>query len=329
MDLLVLGGTRFVGRHIVAAALAAGHRVTTFTRGNHPLPGTESLVGDRQSGDYAALRGRRWDAVIDVNAYVPRVVREAAAALDCAHYTFVSSVSVYEDPPAEGPGPDEDAPLRALADPTVEEVTGESYGGLKVLCEREAARLHAACLVIRPHLVVGPFDPTGRFPYWPRRFRDRSRVLVPGRPAHTLQYIDARDQAAFVVDAVARGLTGALNCAAPPVTWGELVDACGGLGKAVWVDEDWLAGERVAPWTDLPLWLPQRAEGRGLLATRPARALAAGLSIRPLQDTVRDVLADDTSQSAAAAGLAPEAEDRLLERYASATRGRTSPPEPA
>jgi 2'-hydroxyisoflavone reductase len=323
MDLLVLGGTRFVGRHIVAAALAAGHRVATFTRGNHPLPGTESLVGDRQAGDYAALRGRRWDAVIDVNAYVPRVVREAAAAIDCAHYTFVSTLSVVEDGAASAS--DEDAPLRTIADPDTEAVTGETYGGLKVLCEREAARLHDTCLVIRPHIVVGPFDPTGRFAYWPRRFRDRSRVLVPGRPEYTLQYIDARDQAAFVAGAVARGLTGTFNCAAPPVTWGALVEACGGMAKAVWVDEDWLADARVEPWTDLPLWLPQRADGRGLLATRAARALAAGLSIRPLQETVRDVLAHDGPQATAAAGLAPDAEDRLLEQYARAQGGGPVP----
>jgi 2'-hydroxyisoflavone reductase len=317
MKLLILGGTRFVGRHVAAAALAAGHAVTTFTRGRNPLPGTESLVGDRATGDYAALHGRRFDAVIDVNAYVPRAVREAAAALETAHYTFVSTVSVYED--CRDPGVDEDAPLQTLADPNGEAVTGETYGGLKVLCEREAARLHGACLVIRPHLVAGPMDPTGRFGYWPRRFRDQPQVLVPGRPEFTLQYVDARDQAEFIVRSVASRRTGTFNCAAPPTTWGALVEACAGTARVVWVDEAWLAAEGVKPWTDLPLWLPQDADDRGLLGTDSGRALAAGLAIRPLGETVRDVLAEDiTGAGAPAVGLALERERDLLARWRAA-----------
>lgn len=316
MNLLILGGTQFVGRHVVEAALARGHAVSTFTRGNNPLPGTESLIGDRQAGDYSALEGRTWDAVIDVNAYVPRVVRQAAPAIQTRHYTFISTISVYQASPE--PGLHEDSPLQALENPDTEAITGETYGGLKVLCEQAAQELYPACLVVRPHIVVGPHDPTDRFTYWPRRFAQQDRVLVPGRPESAVQYIDARDQADFIVGAVEGSLTGVFNSAAPTTTWGDLVAACGGQDKAVWAEEGWLLEQSVTPWADLPLWIPTGSEGHGLLGVDSSRALAAGLKVRPLEQTVRELLAWDSARSAALkTGLSAEREQELLRAYAS------------
>jgi 2'-hydroxyisoflavone reductase len=316
MNLLILGGTQFVGRHVVEAAQGRGHTVTTFTRGNNPLPNTESLIGDRRKGEYTALQGRTWDAVIDVNAYVPREVREAAAALQTRHYTFISTVSVYQG--SAEPGIHEDSPLVTLEDPSTEAITGETYGGLKVLCEQEAQRLYPNCLIIRPHIVVGPHDPTDRFTYWPRRFAQQDQVLVPGKPEFTVQYIDARDQANFIVESVEQSLTGTFNSAAPSTTWGELVAACGGEGKAVWADEAWLLEQKVSPWADLPLWIPMGSEGRGLLGTDSSRALKAGLKIRPLEQTVQELLAwDRTRAGDLKAGLSAEREQDLLRAYAS------------
>ena len=185
MDLLILGGTRFLGRHLVEAALGDGHRVTLFNRGlSNPdlFPEVETINGDRD-GDISVLQGRCWDAAIDTCGYVPRVVRASAGLLADAvdHYTFVSSISVYSD--AIGPGADEDAPVEELEDPGVEEVTGETYGGLKALCERAAEEeMPGRVLNVRPGLISGPHDPTDRITYWPRRVAAGGEVLAPDRP---------------------------------------------------------------------------------------------------------------------------------------------------
>jgi 2'-hydroxyisoflavone reductase len=319
MDILLLGGTRFVGRHIAEAALGKGHNVTTFTRGNNPLPGTTSLVGDRKAGDLKALDGGCWDAVVDVNGYVPREVREAIQALQgrVSRYAFISTVSVYRetaDPIRE------DSPLIELDNSTVEEVTGATYGGLKVLCELEVERAFGErSLVVRPHLVVGPHDPTDRFTYWPRRFAGGGRVLVPGKPENTLQFVDARDLGQFVILGLEKGLSGAYNAASTPVTWGHLVKACQEAApnpaEAVWADEQWLLDNQVTPWADLPAWIPAFAPGRGLGQIQNARAQAAGFSMRPLEQTVQDTLAwDKTRSEPLRAGMSRERELELLER---------------
>ncbi|GIW28166.1 MAG: NAD-dependent epimerase/dehydratase family protein [Meiothermus ruber] len=319
MNILLLGGTRFVGRHIAEAALQRGHRVSTFTRGTNPLPGAESLVGDRKKGDLGALEGRIWDAVVDVNGYLPREVREAVGVLKgrVGRYAFISTVSVYRESAAPL---DENAPLQTLADPTVEEVTPETYGGLKVLCELEVERAFGErSLVVRPHLVVGPHDPTDRFTYWPRRFAGGGRVLVPGKPENTLQFVDARDLGQFVILGLEKGLSGAYNAASTPVTWGHLVKACQEAApnpaEAVWADEQWLLDNQVTPWADLPAWIPAFAPGRGLGQIQNARAQAAGFSMRPLEQTVQDTLAwDKTRSEPLRAGMSRERELELLER---------------
>ncbi len=319
MKILMLGGTRFVGRHIVEAALAKGHQVSTFTRGNNPLPSTESLVGDRKTGDLEALKGRTWDAVIDVNAYFPKEVRQAIGILreQAQRYVFISTVSVYKE---SASSVDENSALIELEDPNVEDLSGENYGGLKVICEREVAQAFGQnSFIVRPHLVVGPHDPTDRFTYWPRRFSTRQKVLVPSKPEQTLQFVDGRDLAAFVLHGLESGITGAYNGASTPVSWGSLVQACQKAStshaQAVWADEQWLLDQNVAPWSDLPAWIPSFSDSSGLDKTSNAKAQSAGFKMRPLEETVRDILEWDKSRGLPElkTGLKPEREDELIE----------------
>ena len=217
VKLLVLGGTRFVGRHLVEAALARGHEVTLFNRGNHPevFPEVEGLIGDRD-GDLGALENRTWDAALDTSGYVPRLVRDSAERLRDAvgHYTFISTVSVYPD--TLPPHADEDARVRGLEDPLTEEVTNGTYGGLKVLCEEAVREIYGArSLVIRPGLVVGPYDPTDRFTYWPVRVAEGGEVLAPGVPEAPVQFIDARDLAAWTLGMIEGRETGTYNAVSP------------------------------------------------------------------------------------------------------------------
>lgn len=326
MRLLVIGGTRFLGRHFVEAALARGHAVTLFNRGrSNPglFPGVETIVGDRD-GELGALAGRTWDAVLDPSGYVPRVVRASAAMLAgrVRLYAFVSSISVYATPIA--PGADESAPLAGLADPATETITGETYGALKAACEREAVRAFGEhAVVVRPGLIVGPYDTTDRFPYWPRRLARGGDVLAPGDGRQPVQVIDGRDLAAWLLDLLERGTGGTYNATGPaePVTLGGLLEgaalALGATSRLVWVDEAFLLERGVQPWTELPLWVPP--EEGGLDEVSIARALAAGLALRPLAETVRDTLAWDLARPPGARdgspALTPGREAALLAEW--------------
>ena len=298
MKLLVIGGTRFLGRHVVEQALAAGHAVTLLNRGQSGpglFPAAEHRVADR-NGDLAALDGGTWDAVVDCCAYVPRHVRTLAAKLNgnIGRYLLVSTISVYPD--FATPGLDETAPLATLADPTTETVTGETYGGLKALCEAALLdALPARALIARPGLIVGPHDPTGRFTWWVKRIADGGDVIAPGDPAAPVQFIDVRDLAAWLLRQAEADSTGTFNLTGPvaPLTVGEwLATAKRTLNPAtrlVWMDEAFLLAQGVAPWADLPVWLPK--SDAGLHAVSIARALATGLATRPLADTLADTLA--------------------------------------
>ena len=325
MNLLILGGTGFLGRHLVEAALGDGHRVTLFNRGlREPglFPEVETIKGDREA-DLSALLGRRWDAAIDTCGYVPRVVRASAALLADAvdHYTFVSSISVYSD--AIGPGADEGAPVEELDDPTAEEVTGETYGGLKVLCERAAEEeMPGRVLNVRPGLISAPHDPTDRFTYWPRRIAAGGEVIAPDRPERGVQFIDARDLAAWIVEMAADRRTGTYNATGPDyeLQMGRLLEECeavsGGGADLVWVSEDFLEENGVEPFTELPLWVPR--EYGALQAIDCGKAIAAGLTFRPLSATIRDVLEWDSTREAGtrlAAGFKPERERTLLSAW--------------
>lgn len=326
MRLLVIGGTRFVGRHLVEAALARGDAVTLFNRGRSgPAPaGVAQRTGDRR-GDLSALAGGHWDAVVDTCGYLPREVAAMAAVLRgrVGRYLFVSSVSVYA---ATAVGNTEDDALATTDDPDTEVVDGRSYGPLKALCEAALqAALGAQATVVRPGLIVGPHDPTQRFTYWPARLAraavDGAPVLAPGRPDAPVQWIDARDLAAFLLRLIDDDRGGVFNAVGEPVTMSALLQACAraaGVQPALrWVDMATLQARGLQPWTDLPLALPDDAEHAGFMRTDATRARAAGLQTRPLAQTVADTLAwwralPPSAQGFDRAGLSPERERQAL-----------------
>lgn len=328
MKLLVVGGTRFMGRAFVDQALARGHELTLLNRGQSGpglFPGVRHQPFDRNAAALPPVEGGPWDALLDTCAYVPRHVRALAAALQgrVGRYLLVSSISVYaEGVPA---GADESAPLQTLADPATETVTGETYGGLKALCEAALAEaLPGRGLVARPGLLVGPHDPTGRFTWWVRRIARGGDVLAPADPAAPVQFIDARDAAAWLLRQAEAGSTGTFNLVGPtaPLTMGEWLDtARRTLNPAAhlhWVDEAFLLAQGVAPWSDLPLWLT--AADAAMHAAGIARALATGLRTRPLEATLADTLAwarasGETDREGT--GLAPARETALLQAWQS------------
>ena len=314
MKLLLLGGPRFLGRAIADAALERGHELTFFNRGttNPDLyPEVERIVGDR-AGDLTALGGRTWDAVIDTSGYLPREVRASAEALaGSGLYCFVSSVSVYAD--FSKPN-DEDSPVAELGDLPDDEVTNESYGALKALCE-EAARdvFRERALVVRPGLIVGPHDPTGRFTYWPHRIARGGEILAPAPPERQTQVIDVRDLGEWIVELCERRSPGTFNATHPGLMWSELLDSCravsGSDADVTWIPDEFLLEHEVGQWMELPLWLadPELAAADNVSVRR---ALDAGLTFRPLDETVRGALED--AQTTEAAGLLPEREAELL-----------------
>lgn len=318
MDILIIGGTRFLGRHIVEAALAAGHRLTLFNRGQtNPdlFPEVEKLRGDRAT-DMSALQGRRWDAAIDICGYVPRVVRASTTLLagSVAHYTFISSISVYAD--FKQPHMDESAPIGVLADPTTEEITNETYGPLKVLCEQVVEQAFPnRALIVRPGYIVGPHDHTDRFTYWPHRVARGGEVLAPGDPEAPVQFIDVRDLAEWIVRMVAARSTGIYNATGPEyaLEMGRLLAECkqltGSAAHFIWADEAFLETHKV----ELPIWSPSNEPGAATINCQ--RAIDAGLIFRPLSETIRATLEWDISRPAGytlRAGLAPEQETELL-----------------
>jgi 2'-hydroxyisoflavone reductase len=309
VKLLVLGGTHFVGRALVEAALDREHEVTLFNRGKtNPelFPAVEKLRGDRD-GQLDALRGRSWDAVADVAGYVPRVVRQSVELIEARYYLFVSTRSVYAD--AGGPT-DETAPLHGDVD---SEDTSKHYGELKAMCERVVQERPNG--IVRPGLVVGPHDPTGRFTYWPHRIARGGEVLAPGAPEEPVTLVDVRDLGDWMVRLCENETQGVYN-AIEVRTWGELLDACvrgtGSDARLVWVPSDWLREQGVEEWMELPLWLAS-PEYAGIHRVTNDRAVAAGLTFRPLEETVRGTL--DEARTTDDAGLKPERERELLEAW--------------
>lgn len=299
MRILVLGGTSFAGRHLVELALARGHDLVLFNRGRTGAdlhPGVERVVGER-AGSLDGLRGRTFDAVVDMSGYFPPDVARSAEVLagSAGRYLFVSSRSVYAD--HSRAGANEDSALAELPPGAPEdEITGESYGPLKVMCERAAqAAFGDRTLIIRPGLIVGPYDPTGRFTYWPVRVAEGGDVLAPAPADQPIQVIDARDLVAFMLALLERDAGGPFDVVSPAgtLTLGRVLDACvtvaDGDARPVWVDESFLLERGVEPWTELPLWTPGE-DMAGFQRSDVSRALAAGLSIRPIAETVADTL---------------------------------------
>ena len=314
MRLLLLGGPRFLGRAITEAALERKHELTFFNRGttNAELyPEVERIVGDRKAA-LDALAGREWDAVIDTCGYLPRDVQASADALARSGlYCFVSSVSVYADfsTPA-----DEDSPVAELGDLPADEVTNDSYGALKALCESAVHEVFGdRALVVRPGLIVGPHDPTGRFTYWPHRVARGGEVLAPGPADRPTQVIDVRDLADWTVARCEEQTSGTYNATHPGVAFSELLEAgraaASSDARATWVTDEFLLEQGVGEWMELPLWLADPAFAAAD-RVEVRRALDAGLVFRALDETARATLAD--AETVDGVGLTEERETELL-----------------
>jgi 2'-hydroxyisoflavone reductase len=316
MRLLILGGTVFLGRHVASEALARGHEVTLFHRGRHGadlFPEAEHVLGDR-SGDLAPLRDRSWDAAVDTSGYEPEDVARSSA-LDVGHLIFVSTCNVYPDWPASPV--DEDSPVWT---------EGDDYGANKAECERAAdAAMPGRVAHLRAGLLCGPHDHIFRLPWWIKRIAAGGDVLAPGDPARTVQLIDARDLANWMLDLAEDRVAGTFNATSPPgrTTMSAVLDAAveatGSDARLHWLPDEAITG--IEPWMDVPLWIPA-AEHPGTWAIATDRAQRAGLRCRPIAETVAETWAwlraggedelDEFGAEARARGLSPAEETRLL-----------------
>ena len=299
MRILIIGGTRFLGRHLVEVALARRHEVTLFNRGkSNPdlFPQLETILGDREK-DLDRLKGRRWDTVIDVAGYLPRIVRLSAEVLEpnVSRYVFISSLSVYAD--FRKIGIDESYPIGKIEGESVEEITDETYGPLKALCEKAVREIYGErALIIRPGLIVGPHDPTDRFTYWPVRVARGGDVLAPQKPQATTQIIDVRDLSDFIIKLIEENASGVYNATGPEyeLTMGKLLEVSkqvsGSDANFNWASVEFLNQNKVEAWSDMPAWIPDDEEGVGFARIDISKAIHAGLKFRPLEETVRDTL---------------------------------------
>lgn len=339
MRILIIGGTKFLGRHLIEAAQARGHEITLFNRGKHSsetFGNVEQIHGDRNS-DLDKLSGRNWDAVIDTCGFLPQSVKASAEALrdSAGQYIFISSGSVYTD--IKEADYDENTPVAELnederrrageIDPKGEltgPILGDLYGGLKILCEREAEKaMPERVLNARSGMIVGEFDPTDRFTYWVMRVARGGEVLAPGTPNRFVQLIDAGDLAAWLVKAVEQNLTGIYNVTGKSLELtmekmlGEIKKTSGSDAEFTWVDEDFLNRENVQPWSEMPFYLPESyKEGEHFLSMGIDKALQTGVEFRPLSDTIADILAwRKTKDGALKAGIDAGREKELLGRW--------------
>jgi 2'-hydroxyisoflavone reductase len=299
MRILIIGGTRFLGRHLVEAALARRHEVTLFNRGqSNPdlFPQLETIIGDREK-DLDKLSGRIWDTTIDVAGYLPRIVRLSAIGLErsVSRYVFISSLSVYAD--FRKIGIDESYPVGKIEGESVEEITGETYGPLKALCEKAVRETYGErALIIRPGLIVGPHDPTDRFTYWPVRVTRGGDILAPQKPEAVTQIIDVRDLSDFIIKLIEENASGVYNATGPEyeLTMGKLLEVSkqvsGSDANFKWASVEFLNQNKVEAWSDLPAWIPDDEEGVGFARIDISKAIHAGLTFRPLEETVRDTL---------------------------------------
>jgi 2'-hydroxyisoflavone reductase len=337
MRILILGGTHFLGRHAAEEALRRGHDLTLFNRGQSApelFPEAERLRGDRDGG-LDELRDREFDAVLDPSGYVPRVVGQSVDLLrgSAGRYLFISSESVYKTSRQDGLV-DEDGPLHEPPPDDVEEVM-EHYGGLKVACERVVqSGFGTDAVVVRPGLIVGPYDPTNRFTYWVRRMHeatDGEPVLAPATPDRQVQFIDARDLAAWLLDLLERETGGVFNADGPgtPLTMAAALEGCataaGTAPRIEWVDEAFLLEHKVEPWMGLPLWIPED-DPEGLAVFDNRRAIDAGLMFRPVVETATDTLDWELAREPGPlggfwAGIPREQERELLAAWRARTGG--------
>jgi 2'-hydroxyisoflavone reductase len=330
MEILVIGGTVFLGRAFVKIALERGHRLTLFNRGkSNPglFPEAERLIGDREA-DLSILEGRKWDVVVDTCGYIPRIVQRSAELLAGAadHYTFISTVSVYGD--LSAPHIDECANVGVLEDETIEEVTGETYGPLKALCEQAAMKaMPGHVLVVRPGLIVGPHDVSDRFTYWVLRVSEGGEVLAPEPPTMPVEFIDVRDLAEWILRMVDVRQTGIYNAVGPGqlMTMEHFLNTCKMVSASdarfTWIEGAFLMQNDVQPWSEMPMWLPaEDPEFSGIFAINGEKALNAGLIHRPVKGTIADTLAWARTRPDGyemKAGISRQREDELLRRWKS------------
>lgn len=329
MKILVLGGTGFLGPEIVEALVASKHTVTLFNRDrtNKDLfPDLEKLQGDRRAGDLKSLEGRAWDVVVDVFASQPKWVKATAELLapKCKTYVFISTISVFND--NSKPGLDENGPTFP-EDPnldTEDAVSNENYGPMKVRSEAIVRQFFPkTATIVRPGLIVGPTDPTDRFTYWPARIDRGGEVLAPGPGADPVQFIDLRDLGLFVATLINDGHVGTYNATGPGGKWtmSEFLSACKGATKSIvdliWADPDWLLEQQVQPFMELPLWVPG-AEMAGFMTVDCGKAIAHGLTFRPVAQTARDTMdwvKTRPDNYRWHAGITAEREQELLKRW--------------
>jgi 2'-hydroxyisoflavone reductase len=335
--LLILGGTGFIGPHLTREALRGGWKVTHFNRGKTAadgVPGVETLRGDRQ-GQLDALRGRKWDVVVDDTGFIPKYVRMSAQLLapNVGYCLFISSISVYASLARPN---DEHSATGTLSDPDVEQITETTYGPMKALCEQySSTAFNGRIAIVRPGYIVGPLDRSDRFTYWPVRASKGGEMLAPGTPHDPIQIIDVRDLSAWMMKLVDARTHGVFNAVSAPraFTMGDLISASLQASpqsgtQATWVTEEFLAAHWKAEELDLPPWAPLSGDTAAASLTSMGAAAAAGLRSRPLADTVRDTLAwfqtlPAERQGKLRAGLDPQREAQTLQAW------HRAPPAPA
>jgi len=326
MKILILGGTIFLGKHLVNSAQKKGHEVTLFNRGKHNpdwFPNVEKLKGDRD-GDFESLKGRTFDAVIDTSGYVPRIVKLSAEFMKnkTDNYTFISSISVYKD--FSEMGMNENSAAATIEDETTEEITGESYGPLKYLCEKTVEEIYKErALNIRPGLIVGEDDPSDRFGYWIYRINKGGKVLAPGPKEKNVQFIDVKDLADWTIKMVEEKNIGTYSATGPDynLTFEKLIDDCkkvsGSNAEIVWIDQKFLMNENAGAYVELPLWLPDEMDGGNNCDV--SKAIGKGLTFRLLEETLKDSMEFINSKKdyTLKAGLKTERETELIKKWES------------
>ena len=347
MNILILGGTKFLGRHLVEAAQACNHSVTLFNRGKHSAANmleVETIHGDRNR-DLDKLKNRSWDACIDTCGYLPQSVKASTTVLSdlVEQYVFISSVSVYAD--FSVVGIDETAPLATLTEEQAKKANeidasgeltglslGEIYGALKALCERAAENaMPNRILIVRAGLIVGSFDQTDRFTYWVMRAKRGGEILSPGRPNRFVQLIDARDLSEWIIKMIENGETGIFNATGEPekLTMKQFLNECraasGSDARFTWASEKFLIKEKITAWSEMPLWLAEDTtpELKGFLSVKSDKAIAAGLKFRSLTETIQDVLEwreTDYSPEKLKCGIDSAKEQVLLRKWHEANR---------
>ena len=323
MKILIIGGTRFLGLHLVDSALARRHTVTLFNRGQtNPdlFPQIETVHGDREK-DLDKLSSRHWDAVIDTCGYVPRIVKMSAEALkdSVQRYVFISSISVYAS--FSRIGIHENDAVGEWKDRS-DESSPESYGPRKAVCEENVREVFGdRTIIVRPGLIVGPHDPTDRFTYWPVRVARGGKVLAPDRPDVPTQIIDVHDLSDFIIRLIEQNASGTFNVTGPDynLSFGKLLETCKQVSHSDanfnWASTEFLEHNNVAPWSDLPAWVPDQGEDAGFARLDVSKAIKAGLTFRPLEETVKDTLAwagTRPNDHEWCAGLKAEHETELL-----------------